>query len=258
MSSLIRFLFRPLMTTFKPLLLFSLLLSLPAQMNGQDTLFINQDLQLLPIAEDLYIHISWFEMEPYGRFSSNGIVFIQDGKALLVDTPMETQLTEDLVHYLKTALGAEVSLAVPGHFHDDCLQGLPYLHALGARSIAGKKTVEICREKGLVIPQASFRKRKKLKFGNSRVELRYFGGGHAPDNIVVWFPKHKVLFGGCLIRSLAANGLGNTGDAEITAWGPTVAKIQAALPNIKTVIPGHGSAGDQSLLQHTIDLASRE
>ena len=65
---------------------------------------------------------------------------------------------------------------MPGHFHDDCLSGLPYLHQRGARSIAGKKTVDICKAKGLVLPQNSFRKRKKIKFGTSRVELRYFAG----------------------------------------------------------------------------------
>jgi metallo-beta-lactamase class B len=170
---------------------------------------------------------------------------------------MENHLTEDLVRYIEQSLRAEVSIAVPGHFHDDCLSGLPYLHSKGARSIAGKKTIAICRDKGLVVPQQGFRKKKKLKFGYTRVELRYFGGGHAPDNIVVWFPQQKVLFGGCLIRPLASNGLGNTGDAVLDAWGPTVEKIQKALPGIKTVVPGHGPVGDAALLQHTIDLATR-
>lgn len=233
-------------------------LCFPLFMNSQEAITINEDLQLLPIAEDLYVHISWLENEQYGRFSSNGMVFIQDGKAMIVDTPMEDQLTEDLVTYLKEELQVEISLAVPGHFHDDCLKGLPYLHAQGAHSIAGKKTVEICKAKGLVVPQRSFRKKKKVKFGDSRVELRYFGGGHAPDNIVVWFPDQKVLFGGCLIRSLETNNLGNTGDAVMDEWGPTVAKIQRALPEIEKVIPGHGSVGDVALLSHTIQLTAKK
>lgn len=235
-----------------------LALALPCLLNAQDTIFINEDLQLLPIGEHLYVHISWLENEQYGRFSSNGMVFIQDGKALIVDTPMKTHLIEDLTNYLKESLLAEVTLAVPGHFHDDCLNGLPYLHRIGARSIAGKKTVKICKAKELVIPQRSFRKKKRLKIGDSRVELRYFGGGHAPDNIVVWFPDQKVLFGGCLIRSLTTNTLGNTGDAVMDEWAPTVTKIQRALPEIEKVIPGHGPIGDVSLLSHTIGLTSKK
>lgn len=240
------------------LLFLGLMLAANQQMAARDTLFINDDLQLLPIAEGLYIHISWLENETYGRFSSNGIVFIRDGKALVVDTPMNTSLIEDLVTYIGEELHAEVTLAVPGHFHEDCLGGLPYLHSVGAKSIAGKKTVAICKEKGLVVPQRSFGKKKKLKFGDSRLELRYFGGGHAPDNIVVWFPEQKVLFGGCLIRSLTTNGLGNTADAVMEEWGPTVAKIQSALPEIATVIPGHGPIGDETMLQHTINLTTKK
>lgn len=226
--------------------------SIPA--NSQELIFINEDLQLQRLSEDLYVHISWFELETYGRFSSNGMVYLQQGKALIVDSPMETGLLEPLTRFIEDSLGAQVAVAVPGHFHDDCLNGLPYFHSKGAVSISGKKTQDICRENDLVVPQRSFRRKKQLKFGDSKVVLRYFGGGHAPDNIVVWFPEEQVLFGGCMIRALEAGGLGNTGDAIMEEWGPTVVKIQKAFPAVKTVIPGHGLIGDRKLLQHTIDL----
>lgn len=243
---------------FRHLIALLLLVCFPFTVWAQETIFINDDLQLQPVGEGLYVHISWIENETYGRFSSNGMVLIRKGRALIVDTPMEDELTETLITYIQETFGVAIELAIPGHFHDDCLSGLPYMHSLGAKSIAGKKTVEICKEQGLVVPQRSFRKKKRLNFGGSKVELHYFGGGHAPDNIVVWFPEAQVLFGGCLIRPLATQSLGNTADAVMEEWGPTVAKIQQALPGIKTVIPGHGPIGDQALLQHTIDLTTQK
>ena len=243
-------------TSWKLLLTISFLgltISLSAQ--TRESIFIHEDLQLLPLTENLYLHLSWMESEQYGRFSSNGIVYIQDGKALIIDTPMEEEITKLLAHFIRDSLKATISIAIPGHFHDDCLAGLPYLHSLGAKSIASKLTKDICKMKGLVIPQKSFKKKKNIRFQGKKIVCHYFGPGHAPDNIVVWFPAEKILFGGCLIRPLAAKGMGNTGDAVLAEWGPTVAKIQQALPAIERVIPGHGLIGDVSLLEHTIKLA---
>lgn len=221
-----------------------------------ELLVINDDLQLLPLAPGLYVHISWFENKEYGRFGSNGIVYIQEGKALIVDSPMKEELMVDLVAYVRDELKATVTLAVPGHFHDDCILGLPYLHSLGARSISGKLTRELCLEKGLAVPQQSFKRRKKLNFYGKKIQLAYFGGGHAPDNIVVWFPEEQVLFGGCMIRAMESNTLGNTGDAVLDQWSSTVGKVQKAFPDVKKVVPGHGQVGDGAMLQHTIDLTA--
>lgn len=238
----------------RTLLSFAVGICLPFLTSAQDTIMINEDLQLISLTEDLYIHISWLENEQYGRFSSNGMLLIEAGEGLLVDTPMKPQLTEDLVAFLQDSMQVKVKIVIPGHFHDDCINGIPYLHQMGVRSIAGKKTQSICREEKLVVPQVAFRNRKRIRFGGSSVELRYFGGGHAPDNIVAWFPKQKTLFGGCLIRSLEAKTLGNTADAVMNEWDATVEKIQKTLPAVETVIPGHGSRGNAALLQHTIDL----
>lgn len=217
-----------------------------------EPIVINDDLQLIPITDNIYLHLSWTEVNGFGRVGSNGILYILDGEALMVDTPMEEQQTKTLVEYVREVMKARITLAIPGHFHDDCLAGLPYLHSTGARSIANKRTKAICKEKGLVIPQRTFNKKRKLNFQGQAVELHYFGPGHAPDNIVVWFPSERLLFGGCMIRSIQYKGLGNTGDAVVTEWGPTVSRVKTAFPNVKLVVPGHGSIGDAALLDHTI------
>ena len=79
------------------------------------------------------------------------------------------------------------------------------------------------------------------------------GGGHTKDNVVVYFPKERVLFGGCFIKDSKATGLGNIADADLAAWPAALERTQAAFPQIETVIPGHGPM-DPRALTHTRDL----
>ncbi|MBN1650541.1 MAG: CfiA family subclass B1 metallo-beta-lactamase, partial [Bacteroidales bacterium] len=78
------------------------------------------------------------------------------------------------------------------------------------------------------------------------------------DNITVWIPGKKILFGGCLIKSIDSKGLGNLSDAVVNDWDMTVEKVMKKYPEIKTVIPGHGDFGGTELLTHTIELVDKE
>ncbi|MCT4645297.1 MAG: subclass B1 metallo-beta-lactamase, partial [Carboxylicivirga sp.] len=69
-----------------------------------------------------------------------------------------------------------------------------------------------------------------------------------------WLPKQKILFGGCLIKSIHSKGLGNLSDAVVDDWDTTVEQLMFAYPDAKIVIPGHGNYGDAELLSHTIVL----
>ena len=50
--------------------------------------------------------------------------------------------------------------------------------------------------------------------------------GHAPDNIIIWFEKEKILYGGCLIKSVEARDLGNLSDANIKQYATTIRNVQ--------------------------------
>ena len=78
-------------------------------------------------------------------------------------------------------------------------------------------------------------------------ELFYPGAGHARDNIVVWFPQQKVLFGGCFIKSVTATNLVNIADAVLSEWTPAIKRLQKKYKNIRTVVPGHGTIQGDSL-----------
>ena len=83
----------------------------------------------------------------------------------------------------------------------------------------------------------------------------YPGAGHTQDNIVVWLPKQKILFGGCFVKSIHSKNLGNMEDASVKDWPKSIQKVINKYPNIKIVVPGHGKVGDVNLLKHTAQLA---
>ena len=72
-------------------------------------------------------------------------------------------------------------------------------------------------------------------------------------NVVSYFPKENILFGGCLIKELQATK-GYLGDANVGEWSSTVEKVKQQYPNVKIVIPGHGKIGGKDLLDFTIKL----
>ncbi len=89
------------------------------------------------------------------------------------------------------------------------------------------------------------------------LEVYYPGAGHTVDNLVVWLPEKKLLFGGCLVRSLEWQSLGFIGDAVISQWADSISKLQSKYNNVEMVVPGHGAVGDRSILDHTFSLAKQ-
>ena len=95
-------------------------------------------------------------------------------------------------------------------------------------------------------------------FNGEIIECRYFGGGHSMDNITVYIPEKKILFGGCFVKPSNSKNLGNIKDAVIDDWSNSIRKLMLKYPDIKTVVPGHGDFGGQELLTHTIELIENQ
>jgi glyoxylase-like metal-dependent hydrolase (beta-lactamase superfamily II) len=53
----------------------------------------------------------------------------------------------------------------------------------------------------------------KLEFGGQSLEVYFPGPAHAPDNLVIYFPDRKLLFGGCMI--IGWDRIGNNSDADL-------------------------------------------
>lgn len=241
------------MTKILSLTLWMLLMSVQLFAKNKPKDLKTKALNIVSIAPNVWMHTSYLKTNDFGTVPCNGMIVVDGKEALILDTPVDDSVSNELIKFVRQTLGTEIIGVVATHFHTDCLGGLKAFHQHHIPSYANQMTIKIATTKGLVVPQNGFTDIKKIKVGNTVVDLRYFGEGHTKDNIVAYFPKQSILFGGCLIKEKGA-GKGNMEDANAQAWPHTVTKIKQAYPNIKTIIPGHGKVGNKSLLDYTIAL----
>lgn len=231
-------------------------LSMQAQ-TSRKTITISENLQLVQLSNNAWVHITTEPIEGFGMVSSNGVIFIQKGKAFLFDTPISDSLTEILVKAISDSLKAKVVGFVPNHWHRDCMGGLKYLQSIGVESYANQLTIEEANKHNLPVPTHGFTESHKLKLSGKTIECWYPGPGHTSDNIVVWLPSEKVLFAGCMVKEIKANGPGNLSDTDVKSWPTTIEKVIGKYKNAPIVVPGHGLWGGPELLSHTLDLVSK-
>lgn len=225
----------------------------PAERADIDHNTNSQTLVVEKVAEHVYQHTSFLQIQSFGRVGCNGMVVYDKGEAIVFDTPADKDASVELIDWVAQNLKCKVKAVVPTHFHADCLAGLEEFHKRGIPSYANNLTIELAQLKQHAIPGNGFDKLLELKVGEKNVFVRYFGEGHTKDNVVGYFPEEKVIFGGCLIKEAGA-GIGNLEDANVGVWSSTVAKLKEEYPDAKVVIPGHGKAGGTELFDYTIRL----
>jgi glyoxylase-like metal-dependent hydrolase (beta-lactamase superfamily II) len=244
---------------------------------------ISSDLSVEKVAEGVVMAVHTF---PWGANSL--VIEMEDSEIVLIDTPYTYDATKELVEWIRGLAGAETKLtAVNTGFHFDNLGGNQYLAEQGIPIYGTVKTADMIQKKGeksrnwfLQSLQAPKDKRyydafkdqvyvpptevidldkgeeKKLSFGEESLILYYPGESHSPDNITVYCPEKKLLFGGCMIKEMSAYSLGNTDDANLDEWPVSIERLKAKYNenNVKAIIPGHGRAGDIHLLDKTLEL----
>lgn len=224
--------------------------------SAQEEIFIDDEIKLLKISENAFIHITFKEIERYGNVPANGLIYFENGNGVMIDTPWNNEQTARLLNFLKKEYGIEISDVIVTHWHEDCQGGLEEIKKQGINSYSCSLTKEIAKSKNLPVAENTFSKNVSIKFESTKIICKYLGGGHAKDNIFVWIPKEKMLFGGCCVKAANARNLGNTADADLEAWPNTIDKAKKQFAEAKIVIPGHGQIGGMELLEHTSKLLS--
>jgi len=87
-------------------IIFSLLLSHCALwgQTGNHTIKISNDIDLIRLSSNAYIHVSRAAMGSFGMVSSNGLIFIDKGKAFLFDSPVDEAQTKTLITWVRKKL----------------------------------------------------------------------------------------------------------------------------------------------------------
>jgi len=217
---------------------------------------ISDDITVQPIAEGVWVHETCHDVPGYGRVAANGLLIIDSAEAMLIDLPWTDAQTGALFDWVAAKHGARIKTVVPTHFHEDCMGGLAEAHRRAAVSYGLDKTIAIARQKNLTVPQIPFQVRIPVRSGRIIASVTYFGPGHTTDNVLAWLPRQRILFGGCLVKSLNAQSLGNIEDGDLAAYPITLRRVQIAYPNARIVVPGHGDLGGPELIDHTLKLCT--
>ncbi|TPE45582.1 subclass B1 metallo-beta-lactamase [Pontibacter mangrovi] len=237
----------------RKLLLPLLLLFLPAY----TLLAQEQPLQVTKIAPKVYVHTSYKQLGKV-TFPSHGLVVSTKEGAVLVDTGWGNEPTEQLLAWVKTNLKQPVKVCVPTHWHDDKMGGIDAVQAQGIPVVTSELTAILAAANKAGTPDVTFATDTAFTLGGQRFEVYYPGGGHTADNVVVYLPQQKILFGGCLVKDGQSNNLGNTADADLRHWPNAIRNLQQRYPKAKVVVPSHGPWGNQSLLSHTLELLQEQ
>lgn len=213
----------------------------------------SENLRIVPISEHSFVHVSYLHTTDYGKVPCNGLVYIRNRQAIVFDTPTNREASGELLKWLVENKKSEVTAIVINHYHIDCLGGLEAFQESGVSSYANYHTIDLARAGRAAVPDFGFDTEKELDVGGDKIINGYYGEAHSADNIVSYIPREKLLFGGCMIKSLNA-GKGNLNDANLADWSKTVSKIKAQYSDLEIVVPGHGAYGNIELLDYTIEL----
>jgi metallo-beta-lactamase class B VIM len=205
------------------------------------------------------VHNSYHTFPDGSWYPANGLIVRQGDGLLLIDTAWGAAQTATLLKEIAQQIKLPVRSAIITHWHDDRAAGVGVLERAGVKVRADQKTCRLLRQKGRPVPDAPLKGLDQpgdaVAVGS--VEVLFPGPAHTPDNVMVWIPSQKVLFGDCMVREMAAKDLGNTADGDGAAWPQAIRRAQARYPQAQIVVPGHGAPGGRELLAHTLSLCGQ-
>lgn len=253
------------------------------QLMSNDLYAFNEALSIESIDEGVIVVNHKFPWD-----ANSLILEMKNSDIILVDTPYTYDATKELVEWIYTQVGNDRNIiAINTGYHFDNLGGNGYLKEQGIKIYGTSQTVNLIHERGekardLFLEWLKAPNYKKyhdvyqkleytepteifslgideeitLDFGEESLIMYYPGETHAPDNLVVYYPEKRILFGGCMIKAFNSKDLGNTADANLNEWLICMNKLveKYSDEHVISVIPGHGEVGGIELFDKTIEL----
>ena len=237
------------MRKFASIILFLLVLS---NSFGQSK---NSPLQISHLTGDFYVYKTFHDYKGT-LISANAMYLVTDKGVVLFDAPWDKTQFQPLLDSIKARHNKAVVMCFATHSHEDRAGGLEFYKKKGINTYTIKLTDQILKKNKE--PRAQFVIPNDTVFtvGQHKFQVYYPGKGHASDNIVVWFDKEKVLYGGCFIKSTEATDLGYLGDTDVKEWEKSIKRVQAKFKNPKYIITGHDDWEDLGSLNHTLKLVN--
>jgi metallo-beta-lactamase class B len=238
---------------------------------------LDQDLSVRQIAARIFVIQHAFPWP-----ANSLLVEMADGTLVLVDTPSTPKATQIAIQWFESRLGERRMIAINTGYRYDNLGGNAYLIEQGIPVYGSAHTVQLLAERGealrtltlgSLIGQQNQRFYEaynsqeyppptrifspeiglELEFGGQVLLAHHPGPAYTPDNLVVYFPMHKLLFGGGVVQS--AERLESLNAADPAAWKDSLANLSQFDYDI--LVPKYGDRLDPGQLEHEISLLDR-
>ena len=213
-------------------------------------------LKISPLTGDFYVFTS-YNYYKGSRVPANGMYVVTNSGVVMIDSPWDTTQFQPLLDSIKFRHNKAVVLCLATHFHEDRTGGLEYYKQPGIKTYTTRQTDKLSKDRGMKRAEFLIDKDTVFTVGQYSFQTLFPGHGHTPDNIVVWFATEKILYGGCLIKSVEDNTLGNLSDANVATYATTIKNVQRKCKNPKYIIPGHNDWTNAGSLKHTLKMAKK-
>lgn len=211
-------------------------------------------LKIAHLTGDFYIYTTYNTYNEY-QVPANGMYLVTDNGVVMFDTPWDTTQFQPLLDSIRAKHNKTVVTCFATHWHSDKTAGLEYYRQQGIKTYTTVLTDELSKKNNKKRAEFLMAKDTVFTVGQYSFETYYPGQGHTADNIVIWFKKEKILYGGCLIKGADDKDLGYLGDANVTAYAATLQNVQKKCPNPKFIIIAHSDWKNINSLQHSIRMA---
>lgn len=213
-------------------------------------------LKITHLTGDFYVYTTYNTYQG-NQVPANGMYLLTDLGVVLFDTPWDTTQFQPLLDSIQLRHGKNVALCIATHWHSDRTEGLEYYKQLGIKTYTTVQTDEWSAKNHKKRAEFLITQDTVFHIGPYTFETYYPGEGHTADNIIVWFSKEKILYGGCLIKGADAKNLGNLADANVTEYETTLKRVQKKCPDPEFIIISHSDWSNINSLKHSIKLAKK-
>jgi glyoxylase-like metal-dependent hydrolase (beta-lactamase superfamily II) len=174
----------------------------------------------------------------------NTTVFVTRGGVVLVDTKLPNN-GEPILTQVRTVTDKPVTMIINTHSHPDHIGSNDYFPA-SVEVVAHENTRKWMAANPQVasnaaaMPDKTFTDRMTLGTDDDRIDLYYFGAGHTNGDAFVVFPARRAMAAGDMFAWKMSPLIDPKAGGSVLALPDTLEKAVKGIPNVDTVIEGHG------------------
>lgn len=211
-------------------------------------------LKISHLTGDFYIYTTYNTYKEY-LVPANGMYLVTNDGVVMFDTPWDTTQFQPLLDSIKSRHNKKVLMSFATHWHSDKTAGLEYYRQMGIKTYTTVLTDELSKKNDKKRAEFLMMQDTGFHVGQYSFNTYYPGPGHTEDNIVIWFEKEKILYGGCLIKGVDDENLGYLGDGNIKEYASTLKRVQKKYRKPTFIIIAHSDWKNINSLKHSIRMA---